>query len=49
MQRFGLTDLLLCEVLQGINDEKLFTRVLQELSRPVVLTIDWSAGTVAFR
>jgi predicted nucleic acid-binding protein len=30
-QRFGLTDLILCEVLQGISDEKSLTRVLQEL------------------
>lgn len=30
-QRFGLTDLLLCETLQGISDEQAFTRVLQEL------------------
>jgi predicted nucleic acid-binding protein len=41
-QRFGLTDLILCEILQGIADQKSFTRVLQELrsncSRPVVLT-----------
>ncbi len=32
-QRFGLTDLILCEILQGISDEKLFTRVLQELRK----------------
>jgi predicted nucleic acid-binding protein len=30
-QRFGLTDLILCEILQGISDEKSLTRVLQEL------------------
>jgi len=31
--RFGLTDLILCEVLQGIRDERAFTRVLHELRR----------------
>ena len=30
-QRFGLTDLILCETLQGIGDEKAFARVLREL------------------
>lgn len=30
-QRFGLTDLILCETLQGISDEKSCTRVLHEL------------------
>ena len=30
-QRFGLTDLILCEILQGISDEKSLTRVLQEI------------------
>jgi predicted nucleic acid-binding protein len=29
-QRFGLTDLILCETLQGIGDDKAFTRVLHE-------------------
>jgi predicted nucleic acid-binding protein len=32
-QRFGLTDLILCETLQGIGDEKSFTRVLHELRK----------------
>lgn len=32
-QRFGLTDLILCETLQGIADDKAFTRVLRELRR----------------
>jgi predicted nucleic acid-binding protein len=32
-QRFGLTDLILCETLQGIDDEKSFTRVLSGLRR----------------
>lgn len=30
-QRFGLTDLILCEILQGLGDEKSFTRVLYGL------------------
>jgi predicted nucleic acid-binding protein len=30
-QRFGLTDLILCEVLQGIRDPALFTQVRDEL------------------
>ena len=30
-QRLGLTDLILCETLQGISDETLFTRTLREL------------------
>lgn len=32
-QRFGLTDLILCETLQGIGDVKAFTRVLRELRK----------------
>jgi predicted nucleic acid-binding protein len=32
-QRLGLTDLILCEVLQGIRDEPDFRRVRRELSR----------------
>lgn len=32
-QRFGLTDLILCETLQEISDEKWFTRVLTELRK----------------
>jgi len=32
-QRFGLTDLILCETLQGIRDENAFTRVLRELRK----------------
>jgi predicted nucleic acid-binding protein len=32
-QRFGLTDLILCETLQGIADEQSFTRVLHELRK----------------
>lgn len=30
-QRLGLTDLILCEVLQGIKDERQFNQVKQEL------------------
>ena len=32
-QRFGLTDLILCETLQGIPDERSSARVLRELRR----------------
>jgi predicted nucleic acid-binding protein len=32
-QRFGLTDLILCETLQGIRDEKAFKRVLRDLRK----------------
>jgi predicted nucleic acid-binding protein len=32
-QRLGLTDIILCEVLQGIRDEPAFRRVRRELSR----------------
>lgn len=32
-QRFGLTDLILCETLQGLGDENTFTRVLRELRK----------------
>jgi predicted nucleic acid-binding protein len=30
-QRFGLTDLILCEILQGLRDEQASKRVLREL------------------
>jgi predicted nucleic acid-binding protein len=32
-QRLGLTDLILCEVLQGIRDDMAFGRVLRDLRR----------------
>ena len=32
-QRLGLTDLILCETLQGIPDDRSFTRVSQELRK----------------
>ena len=32
-QRLGLTDLILCETLQGVPDDRSFTRVLQELRK----------------
>jgi predicted nucleic acid-binding protein len=32
-QRFGLTDLILCEVLQGVQDEHAFKQVLRELRK----------------
>jgi predicted nucleic acid-binding protein len=32
-QRFGLTDLILCDTLQGLGDDNTFTRVLRELRK----------------
>lgn len=32
-QRIGLTDLILCEVLQGVRDNTVFPQFLQDLSR----------------
>jgi predicted nucleic acid-binding protein len=32
-QRFGLTDLILCETLQGVRDDKAFARVLRDLRK----------------
>ena len=32
-QRFGLTDLILCEILRGIRDEKTFVQVLRDLRK----------------
>src|SRR5271154_7043743 len=32
-ERFGLTDLILCEILQGVGDEKTSARVLRELRK----------------
>jgi len=32
-QRFGLTDLILCEILQGLKDEHASNRVLRDLRR----------------
>jgi predicted nucleic acid-binding protein len=32
-QRFGLTDLILCEVLQGVRGEKAFSQVRRELRK----------------
>ncbi|HTR66668.1 MAG TPA: PIN domain nuclease [Terriglobales bacterium] len=36
-QRLGITDLILCEVLQGIVEESAFVRVLRELRRLEVI------------
>ena len=33
MQRFGLTDLILCEILQGMRTDTAFAQVRRELSR----------------
>lgn len=46
-QRFGLTDLILCEVLQGIRAESAFTRVRRELSRFEVFDAGGEALAVA--
>jgi predicted nucleic acid-binding protein len=32
-QRIGLTDLIFCEVLQGVRDDTVFSQFLQDLSR----------------
>lgn len=32
-RRLGLTDIILCEVLQGIREDRLFTQVLRSMSR----------------
>jgi predicted nucleic acid-binding protein len=37
-QRFGLTDLILCEVLQGVRGEKAFSQVRRELRKFELLT-----------
>jgi predicted nucleic acid-binding protein len=46
-QRLGLTDLILCEVLQGIRDQNAFARVQAELLRFQVFQIGGSALAVA--
>ncbi len=46
-QRFGLTDLILCEVLQGIRAESDFTRVRRDLSRFEVFHTGGEALAVA--
>jgi predicted nucleic acid-binding protein len=43
-QRLGLTDLILCEVLQGIRDDKQAARVREELLEFEILTM----GGIAF-
>lgn len=46
-QRLGLTDLILCEILQGIRAESAFTRVRRDLSRFEVFAMGGEALAVA--
>lgn len=46
-QRLALTDLILCEVLQGIRDRNTFKRVQSELSKFEVFTTGGSTLAVA--
>ncbi len=46
-QRLGLTDLILCEVLQGIDGDSTFTRVRRELSKFEVFDTGGEALAVA--
>lgn len=46
-QRLGLTDLILCEILQGIRADSGFTRVRRDLSRFVVFNTGGEALAVA--
>lgn len=46
-QRLGLTDIILCEVLQGIRDDGAFTRVRRELSRFEIFDTGGEALAVA--
>lgn len=46
-QRLGLTDLILCEVLQGVRNDRQWTQVRQELSRFEVFTTGGTELAVA--
>lgn len=46
-QRLGLTDIILCEILQGIQDDSAFTRVRRTLSRFELLDTGGEALAVA--
>jgi predicted nucleic acid-binding protein len=46
-QRLGLTDLILCEILQGIGRDSTFTRVRRDLSRFEVFDTGGEALAVA--
>lgn len=46
-QRLGLTDLILCEILQGIGGDSTFTRVRRDLSRFEVFDTGGEAMAVA--
>lgn len=46
-QRLGLTDLIVCEVLQGYRDDRLFERVLRELRRFEIIEAGGSRLAIA--
>jgi predicted nucleic acid-binding protein len=46
-QRLGLTDLILCEVLQGIREESTFARVRKDLAKFEVFDSGGEASAVA--
>ncbi len=46
-QRLGLTDLILCEVLQGYRHDRLFERVLRELRRFEIIEAGGSSLAIA--
>ena len=46
-QRLGLTDLILCEVLQGVRGDSIFTRVRRDLSKFEVFDTGGEALAVA--
>jgi predicted nucleic acid-binding protein len=46
-QRFGLTDTILCEVLQGIREEPVFKQVLKELARFEVFSTGGASLAIA--
>jgi predicted nucleic acid-binding protein len=46
-QRLGLTDLILCQVLQGIRDEASFGRAVREFRRFEIFTVDGEEMAIA--
>lgn len=46
-QRLGLTDLILCEILQGISADSMFSRVQRDLSRFEIFDTGGEAMAVA--
>src|SRR5690348_3606120 len=47
LQRIGLTDLILCEILQGIRAESAFVKVRQDLSRFEIFSIGGEGLAIA--